>query len=240
MKRNSFLIVSKQLAADKRPLGRARVSIGAFQFHNKRAAELHVRDILERHDHMQRLVSDDYKFVRALLDLHPNYAKIIDCGIDSIFVQHIPGARRFVVRRSDSSWRDFSWRKAIYPKPALGNLSAVLRGLIRDQITEYRDRFFEGCCAVCAEPIRLANCHVDHIPPMTFQRLVADWLFTVRLTADDISIRASAGYEVWSRLEDGALEQSWQEYHAINARLRCVCKNCNLSTIRRPPPPKEQ
>ena len=196
--------------------GTARVAIGAFQFHNKRAAELHIRDILAR----LRITSRS--------------------SIAASTPQHLDtGARRFVVRHRDSSWRDFTWRHAIYPRPMLRRLSGVLRWAVRDQTLEYRDRHFEGQCVLCLKPIQLNECHVDHIPPDTFQRLVANWLLTVRLTAEDIAIQASAKYETESRLEDQVLEQSWQEYHAINARLRCVCKRCNLSIIRKTSPAKK-
>ena len=212
------------------------MSIGGFQFRNKSAAERHVRDILARHDDRQCLVSDDYTFIRALLDLHPNHAEIISGGIDSIFVQHLDNdARRFVVRHRDSSWRDFTWRHAIYPRPMLRRLSGVLRWAVRDQILEYRDSHFEGWCVLCLKPIRLNECHVDHIAPDTFQRLVANWLLTVRLTAEDIAIQASTKYETESRLEDQVLEQSWREYHEINARLRCVCADCNLTVCKTSP-----
>jgi hypothetical protein len=37
--------------------------------------------------------------------------------------------------------------------------------------------------------------------------------------------------EILSRYE-------WAEYHQINARLRCVCRKCNLSTERKQPSPQ--
>ena len=50
----------------------------------------------------------------------------------------------------------------------------------------------------------------------------------------------SKDYGVTSRFADPFLAQQWVEYHEINARLRCVCRRCNLSTIRKTGPQKSR
>ena len=61
------------------------------------------------------------------------------------------------------------------------------------------------------------------------------WLKSEYLTVADVAIIRRKGYEQHSYLEDSALSRSWIEYHEINARLRCVCQKCNLSTLRTSP-----
>jgi hypothetical protein len=211
------------------------ILIGTWKFARKIDVERRVRAILCSHGNNQVLTGDADLFIRALIELHPNHEAIVDCGISWIFVQHIEnGWRRFAVRRKDESLRDFSWRKSIYPRSDYTRLASPARGAIHDQITAYRDRNYAGRCDLCTVPISLEECHVDHAGP-TFKQLLESWLYTVRLTAADVEIRVSTKYEFWTKFADPVLEQSWQEYHEINARLRCLCAPCNLSVTRTSP-----
>ena len=211
------------------------IRIGAWIFSSKQAAEKHIRGILARHGDMQQLKDEDEEFVRAIIDLHPRRTVIVDCGIAWIFVQYLPGsARRFVVRRTDSSWRDFSWQHVLYPRDADRRLASVLRTLIRPVVEEFKERNFRGVCEneTCGIAIQIENCHVDHAYPATFEALQDGWLRSLRLTAADIAIQAFSEYEVPDTLEDILLREAWFEYHELHARLRCVCRRCNLSTLR--------
>jgi hypothetical protein len=208
------------------------ITIADRKFPSKSAAEAHIRQILGRYANGEALRGEDDVFVRALVELHPRRAVIVDCGLAWIFVQHLDACqRRFVVRRTDSSIRDFAWRAVLSPKDAKRRLASVLRWLIRSQLLEYRDRAFRHACEACAAAI--AACHVDHIAPATFEALMAGWLGSVRREAEDIGVIPSPAYQEPDRLEDESLAQSWMEYHEINARLRCVCQRCNLSTLRK-------
>lgn len=211
------------------------IQIGVWRFRTKHAAEARILEILAAHDHGQRVRDVDDQFIRALLDLHPNQRTIVDCGIAWIYVENRDGGKGFSVRHTDGSPFDFSWRDAIYQTGKFTKLSGICRHLIHAQIREFRDRKFRGVCEVCGKEIRRDACHVDHIAPLTFQALLAGWLRSVHLDAHDIAIIPNPNYGGHSRLEDEFLAESWIEYHAINARLRCVCKHCNLSTLRTSP-----
>jgi hypothetical protein len=212
------------------------IEIGECSFPTKKAVEAHVRAILAEHNHGQILMRDNDRFVRELLKRHPRCADVVDCGVAWIWVEHIPGARRFCVRRIDGSIRDFSWIKCIYQQKSFARISGICRNLIYDQKTEFRDRHFRGVCEVCGNKLRSLQCHVDHIPPATFENLLRRWLETVRLDADDIMVISSKDYGIAPKFADPFLAQQWVEYHEINARLRCVCRDCNLSFIRKTSP----
>lgn len=212
------------------------IQIGRWAFPTKHAAENHVRDILRRYSHMQRLMGEDDGFMRALLDTHPSRRIIIDCGIKYIYVENVPFAKtpqkRFAICRTDESRRDFSWRHAIYPRRAARKLAGVLRDLIAPQKSLFKERSFGGVCEACQAPLEADDVHVDHIAPLTFEALMAGWLASLHVTAEDIAIINFREYGRSSRLEDSLYEETWIEYHEINARLRCVCARCNLSTLR--------
>ena len=213
--------------------------IGRKIFATKAAAERHIREMFWRYPPMGELTGEDLEFTLALIEMHPSRAVIVDCGIRSIHIQPVPfhehDQRRFLVKRTDQSWHDFSWRNSLSPKSAARKVASILRHLIHAQVREFRERAFRGQCETCAIPLALGDCVVDHARPATFERLMEGWLQSERLTPDDIAIVQQKGYELRSYLEDPALTQSWIEYHEINARLRCVCRRCNLSTLRASP-----
>lgn len=213
--------------------------IGPKTFGTKAAAERHIREMFWRYPPNGALAGEDLEFILALIEMHPSRDLIVDCGIRSIHVQPVPyheaDQRRLLVLRTDESKHDFSWRNALSPKSAARKLAGVLRHLITDDKCRFKEEHFRGVCETCDAAIEPEDCHVDHAHPFTFKRLMDDWLQFERLTANDVAVVACKGYEEYSYLEDEALAQSWQEYHAINARLRCVCRRCNLSSLRTSP-----
>ena len=213
-------------------------TIGGKKFATKKAVERHIRDMFWRYPAMGALTGEDREFVLALIDMHPSRLLIVDCGIRSIHIQPVPGhkedQRRFLVKRIDESQRDFSWRNSLSPKSAKHKLTGILRFLIQPQIQDFKNRAFRGRCETCNSPLSPENCEVDHADP-TFKQLMDEWLRTVRLSPDDIAIVGRTQYQAHSYLEDPVLAQAWVEYHEINARLRCVCKPCNSSVLRRAP-----
>lgn len=215
--------------------------LAGFLFPTNAAVERHIRAMFARYGHMQRLSAADEDFVRALIAHHPHKEKKIGCGIDYIFVQHLspPSQRRYVIQHTDKSWDDFAWRNCLSPKKAKGQIDAICRTLIIAQKDDFKARTFadwpESCCAnpTCNSIITRDTCHVDHTPPATFAKLVADWIATLHITEYDIGIVYSSKYGQPSVFEDDMLAPNWQEYHLINARLRCLCRNCNLSVTRK-------
>lgn len=213
--------------------------IGRKIFASKAAAARHIREMFWRYPPMGELTGEDLEFVLALIEIHPSRDLIIDCGIKTIHIQPVPfhehDQRRFLVKRKDDSPHDFAWKWALYPRSAARQVAAILRHEIHPQVREFKEREFRGQCETCATPLALGDCVVDHAKPATFERLMADWLQTMRLTPNDITIVKCKGYEEHSYMQDPALTQSWIEYHEINARLRCVCRRCNSSTLRASP-----
>jgi hypothetical protein len=213
-------------------------TISGKKFATKQAVEGHIREMFWRYPAMGALTGEDREFVLALIDMHPSRLVIVDCGIRSIHIQPVPlhekDQRRFLVKRIDDSLRDFSWRNSLSPKSAERKLAGILRYLIKPQIQDFKKRTFRGRCEneTCKSPLSPENCEVDHADP-TFKQLMDGWLRTVRLSPDDIAIVRRTEYQANSYLEDPVLAQAWVDYHEINARLRCVCKPCNSSVLRR-------
>lgn len=165
----------------------------------------------------------------ALLDLHPNKQTVIDCGVRCIKVQHLYdryNSRRFILVRTDSSIRDFTWRHALYPRDARDYVMRVCRSTVRQQIEAFKHRFFNStrspCCSLSGKPLTFDNSDVDHIEPNTFEYLVDRWCQTVNLTWADIAIVPSPHYQTPDRFEDIYLAQSWAEFHDRHANMRVI------------------
>ena len=229
------------------------ISLGGITFHSKTDAETHIRNILSRYDNMQPLVGDDLAFVVAVLDKHPNYDAIVDCGVKRIVVQHLRDShdsRRFLLVRLDGSVRDFTWRTALTPKTARQPWRTALtpktarqlvmkacRYAIKDQTKAFRTKAFTRTlkltCAVSGKPITPIDCDVDHIPPATFEALVEAWLRLNQLGASDIALVPVVGYEQPDKWEDAFLEENWKDYHRTHANLRVIHPFANRSTVRK-------
>ena len=71
---------------------------------------------------------------------------------------------------------------------------------------------------------------------MTFECLVDGWLKSLRLTPEDIALEHGKGYQEPDTLEDPVLIEEWISYHEFHAVLRCVCRECNQSRLRKAVP----
>jgi len=219
------------------------LTIGGESFPCAAAAERRIRDILARYattQAMERIGGADRRFVEALIARHPRAEKIIDCGIAHVCVQRVPfqeHCRRFVVIRTDGSWRDFSWRKCLRPTDALDDVRRSCRRLVADQVAGlarafWRDHPRGTVCPVLGVPMGPKTAHVDHAPPV-FAELVQAWLAEERLEPDDIEIVYRADYGGRSEFADPLLAERWREFHRAHAQLRVVSARANLSTLRR-------
>ncbi len=221
------------------------ITIAGIDFQTKLAAEHHIREILERTTPhaltRTTLTGGDLLFVSALLDIHPDRKSIIGSGLESIEVEAIPYApqqRRFIVRRTDGSIRDWSWRDSLTPRSALNLLNSVLRRSIRTQLRIFKAHAFHAaenlnCYNECGTTVNFETAHVDHIAPVTFANLAQDWLAEEHLKPEDIAIRKRTGYEQESTIVDHALEGRWQRFHHAAAKLAIACRTCNCGPLRR-------
>jgi 5-methylcytosine-specific restriction endonuclease McrA len=216
------------------------VEIAGLTFITKTQAEEHIRGILSRYGQMEPLYGDDLKFVVDLLESHPNRDIIVDCGVREIKVQHLQDkykSRRFVLVRTDSSIRDFTWRHALYPRSARARVMRACRWAASPQVVQFKEDAFsdrdELTCGVSGKSITKQSSDVDHIPPRTFEAIVMAWLYTMRMQPEDVALVPQAGYQQPDRWEDKFLEENWKSYHRLHARLRVIDRHANLSDVKK-------
>jgi hypothetical protein len=170
------------------------------------------------------------KFVTELFRRHPDYQEKSAPGIRGFSVRtdrRWGTSRHFVVERVDGTSIDFSWQICLDAKcPDKATLvEDSLRNSVVDQVIAFREAAFantkELVCPLTGELVNSRECHVDHIPPGTFEVMVTVWLMRRGLTYDGIALEpAPDGYG--QELANPDQRASWRAFHALHAKLRVV------------------
>jgi len=210
-----------------------KYEIGGQAFHTKDDVLNHAKKIKEAQEDFEP-ISDEaaLNFLGDLIARHPNAEEKIGCGIKSIVVSYNDekGAREFQILRNNGSRDNFSPRKCIFQISPNADLHEACRDAVKDQITAYRIKTFtENSTPACPyRGITLTdeNSHVDHTPPLTFEKLVKDWMNDLGLSRENVQLTDSGAMKI---LGDENQLQSWQDYHQRHAQLRLLSIAANLS-----------
>jgi hypothetical protein len=216
---------------------RIAISIGRHRFATKTDARSFVSTMLDRYRDGQRISGDDEVFLRDLLDLHPDAAAKIGCGI-SHFTREPDGrgGRCFWLWRNDGSHSDWSTGKALQLTGSRNDLLNALRCEVEAQRNDFlRSQFARGAtpvCAITAAPLTRETAHVDHHDP-TFGQIARDFLeqqgLGTRLPLPELTDAGTRRY-----LADRALAARWQAHHRQHAVLRLTTAEANLRRKRGP------
>jgi len=211
------------------------ITIGEYNFDTKKDAKAAVKKILNGHRLGDALTGDEDTFIRDLIALHPATEDKIGCGIDHIEIRPDPDygtTQCFHVIRTDYSSTDVSYQKCIDGEKFRQLLRPALRNAIQHQIQHFKQvQFAVGPqrCPYTNKLLTLATCHVDHLPPMTFETLVTEWLKLNGLREADIQITGRKDNSSTRFMTDDKQIESWAAYHRQYARLRILSPRGNLS-----------
>jgi Protein of unknown function (DUF3223) len=210
------------LRAAKRPTG---YHLGMQVFRSKQAVTEAIKTMLAGYAVGAIVRPEDESVILDLLQFHPHAQEKIGVGIKRLRVEvppGYPGQRCFWIERLDGSRIDFSYRQCLQPASPWVDLTQAMRLAIAPQIVERKTRVF-GARTVVQCPVTDVRCtweqmHVDHRPPLTFARLMQDFLLSEGLGPEQIDLdEAAAG--IGSVLANAEWSQEWQDYHALFADL---------------------
>jgi hypothetical protein len=194
-----------------------------------------VQKILRGHQLWDVLTGDEDIFIRDLIALHPATEDKIGCGIDHIEIRPDPDygtTRCFYVVRTDGLSTDVSYKKCINGEKQRQLLRPAFRNAIRPQVVQFKQAQFAigpQRCPYTKELLIFDTCHVDHLPPMTFETLVTEWLKLNSLKEADVQITERED-NISTRFMTNANQiASWTAYHQQHARLRVLSRRGNLS-----------
>jgi hypothetical protein len=204
-----------------------RIEIAGETFATKAAAEKRVRAVRDAYPDGVPLVGDDLALVFDLLLRHQNASQKIGVGVAAIRVitDRVYKTRCFEVVRLDGSTTDFSFKHCLTPRTPLTDFRSACRNAISAQVIEFKARAFASgpvVCALSGAPLGFHECQVDHMPPLTFSRLLREWVEANGVDPIAVQIGGYGDGVTLRMIEDPALHESWVEYHRANATLRLL------------------
>jgi hypothetical protein len=209
--------------------------VGDVEFGTKQAAKQFIRAVMQRHEVGERITGEDEGFLLDLIALHPAAIEKIGCGIEHIekrIDQEYGTTECLYIVRKDGTCTDISYLKCIDGENHRSMVHSALRTAILPQIHEFKEGAFRQGSVRCPYTDQLVtpdNCHVDHVPPMTFHTIVALWLKQQGIAADVVSISERADNQFTRVMTDPQQIESWRAFHGSSVKLRILSKRGNLS-----------
>lgn len=214
---------------------RQSFTINGEFFKTKRALEDKIRKILHGH-HNQIINPIDGAFLTELVrTCHKEAEQKVGCGISHHKVQkHAKYPNwHFVLVRTDGTETDWSFTDCVSPKNNMQDCKKAARFAIRSQTEAFLNSQFATTpilyCPLTGEQLTKSRCHVDHIPPQTFDFLWTAFCLEHGVVLDELNINAVADNDTETRFTDAEFERSWAIYHQKHAQLRLLSQSGNLS-----------
>jgi hypothetical protein len=171
---------------------------------------------------------EDFNDCMEAFKLHPDNTKL-EGVIDICIISNKRNMLyyEFNLIKEDGSINDISYRecfkKRTREQEIAFNLNSALRVAIEPQINNFKKNIKNWKCDLCNSNIDI---QIDHIT--LFKDLSKDFLKN-----EIMSIPNTYEKDYYNRPtfkeEDNDFESRWCEYHRKNAKLRTLCKDCNLT-----------
>jgi len=194
---------------------------------NKTAKLKHFKTILNK-GVCKSLIKErkqDYYELIELFKNHPDYPDKLHTVID-IKIEKNPRNKKyfiFYLIRNDGNIDGISYRDCIN-KPNLNkNINSALRDCINTQISDFRKSLKEEKCVLCDNT---KDIQIDHI--VLFRYLVDDFFTNKTYIPNSFDDHPIYHYAIFKQ-KDKQFADEWCEYHLHNAKLRSLCKKCNLT-----------
>jgi len=203
--------------------------INNIEFQSKKECEIYIKNILQKNE----ITIDDRRFIYQLLKMHPKWhdksKNIIKRNYKGVNITKIYGNNCFVILNKDNTYETISYHKCLGKSDNVReNVVSALRECINIQIAEYKLEVFLNknivVCELCnLELINNSETHVDHINK--FRDIINNFFIENNILIDEIPIKKCGCVY---RINDDDLFDKWYDYHEKNAKLRLLCKQCNL------------
>ena len=209
------------------------MKIGELTFSSKASALAHFQRMLRRYELGDVVDDSDARQLQWLLELHPDFEQKRGVGVAGFAVTAAPyDRRRFLIRRTDGSTTDFSFRKCLGAPTPFDMVVAALRAEVQEDILQAKRSYFDTHgdaagrvpCVLTGKLISISEAHADHAPPFIFLVLAKAFIGARKLAADESLITSPQDNQVGRLLRDRTLAADWRAFHHKNADLRIVCK----------------
>ena len=195
-------------------------------FSSKKKATDYTRILLRRNYNETITEGEDFNYIMAMVNLHPDKENKIGNGILSFFIgdDAYKNTALFINQKIKKkipiSWITICNFKA----PSKEKLFiASLRQAIDYQILEFRQKC-KRSCEFCGSK---ENIHIDHI--YLFKNIYKDFMDEYNFKIPEFYSKEEGTNRCKLKDTDNKIRLLWCEYHKEKATLRPLCKTCNLS-----------
>jgi hypothetical protein len=206
-----------------------------MKFKSKAEIERYVKDLLKNAPVGEPLGTADKELLIELINRHPQAHEKIGGGIAKIMVRFDPiwkKNRQFVIVRHDGSAIDFSYKICIHGDRRspldmfrIACRSAIIPSIIKFKLENLSE---DSVCPHLGIPLNEDNAHVDHVKPLTFNRLVHEFIINNAIDINEVKIIG----EIKKSFEDKKIENKFRKFHDIVACLQLVSDVANQTVCK--------
>jgi len=198
-------------------------------FKTKKSAKEYTQKIIEKIglcSSIRTKSTDDYNFFIDLFRSHPDYPEKIDniCDISIVKNKVNPKCFELNILKNDGSIDNISWRACVSGKKT-DSFKSASRVSIEEQIKDFRKKCNYNECSICKTKVSPSDSHVDH--ENHFEEILCEFLRTTNKKKPTEFQDTPDGRKSFT-LNDKEYEDEWKLFHKNKARLRLLCKSCNL------------
>jgi hypothetical protein len=211
------------------------------QFKTKTTLTNYVKDFILNGNELGEIKNKDHiELLNELVKQHYNYEYLKGCGIKSFYITNCdinPRNKKFNILRNDLSSVDFSYKKAILAKEPkhISYLKRAFRLIVKEQTDLFKQNYFlqnqdsKGyiVCPISNLKFKKTECHVDHMPPKTFDFIFNDFFDCYKIDSKSIIIEKT-GFDNRPIILNKEIETLFFNYHKEKAELRCLYWRSNL------------
>ena len=212
-------------------------------FKTKAEFKKFVKTILNKYDIDGVIDDTDFQYISELLKRHPEYEKKIGSGIKHIVIRtdgKWGKTRCFHILRTDGSQTDFSYINCIdndisrepmkmYKASARSAVKKQISSFLSNYITQTKDYADNVISQKSNTKINTKDATVDHIPPMTFDKIANDFLQIKQLDPSQIEYMGFGDNQYHKEFREEAIKVEFEEYHRKVAKLRVISRHENLT-----------
>ena len=198
-------------------------------FNSQKKLKEHVRKIIDEIGECSSIKQyhpEQWDLFMYLFERHSNYPEKFD-GLIDVSIRYNPVFKNqleTIIIKNNGQKDDVSvFNNCITGKPK-DKLTIAMRTSIIPQINQFRNKS-SLICELCKS---IKNIEIDHFEPQ-FADLKKTFLDNWKDTLP-INFKQNKSHSKIFIENDINFKNEWNEYHRKNAKLRVLCKKCNLST----------
>jgi hypothetical protein len=203
-------------------------------FKSRAALERYIKALLIEVPAGAELTGEAEEIVTDLINHHPKAAEKTGAGIKKIVVrpdQIWKKNKQFWIVRQDGTEIDFSYRKCLHGEMSRIDLfRAACRTAVALDIQYFKiDALKDNpVCPHLGITLDRDNSHVDHAKPLTFNRLVDEFIQNRALVPQDVKVIG----EVRKEFADREVSVAFRNFHKAVAHLELVSAQANQTVCK--------